>query len=132
MLERFYWWIGMEQCVRWWIRRCFKCQARKSPRKAVRWPVIGMPLPDGPGEAISLDHFGPLPVTKNGNKYILLVTDRFSRRAAMYGITAAQFTAVGTADILVNDFIPKWGCPRSLLTDNGRQFSSELCVLCVN
>lgn len=26
----------------------------------------------------------------------------------------AQFAAVGTADILVNDFIPKWGFPKSL------------------
>ena len=31
MPERFYFWIGMEQCVRWWFRRCFMCQARKSP-----------------------------------------------------------------------------------------------------
>ena len=36
MLERFYWWIGMEQRVRWWIRRCSMCQARKSPRRTVR------------------------------------------------------------------------------------------------
>lgn len=126
MLERFYFWIGMEQCVRWWIRRCFLCQARKSPRMCVRWPVITIPLPDGPGEAISLDYFGPLPTTSDGNKHILLITDRFSRRASMYAVCAAKFTAVGTADILVNDYIPKWGCPRSVLTDNGRQFCSEL------
>ena len=44
----------------------------------------------------------------------------------MYAVCAAQFTAVGTANILVNDYIPKWGCPKSLLTDNGRQFCSEL------
>ena len=126
MLERFYFWIGMEQCVRWWIRRCFMCQARKSPRMCVHWPVINIPLPDGPGEAISLDYFGPLPTTSDGNKYILLITDRFSRRASMYAVCAAQFTAVGTADIVVNDYIPKWGCPKSLLSDNGRQFCSEL------
>ena len=126
MLERFYFWVGMEQCVRWWIRRCFMCQARKSPRTCVRWPVVTIPLPDGPGEAISLDYFGPLPTTSDGNKHILLITDRFSRRASMYAVCAAKFTARGTADILVNDYIPKWGCPKSLLTDNGRQFCSEL------
>ena len=28
MLERFYWWVGMEACTKWWVRRCLKCQAR--------------------------------------------------------------------------------------------------------
>ena len=49
----------------------------------------------------------PSPITKDGNKYTLLVADRFSRRVAMYAVRAAQFTVVGTADILVHDFIPK-------------------------
>ena len=44
----------------------------------------------------------------------------------MYAVTASEFTAAGTADILVNDYIPRWGCPKSMLTDNGRQFCSEL------
>ena len=92
----------------------------------VRWPVINIPLLDGPGEAISLAYFGPLPTTSDGNKHILLITDRFSRRASMYAVCAAQFTAVGTADILVNDYIPKWSYPKSFLTDNGRQFCSAL------
>ena len=81
MLERFYWWIGMNVCTLWWLRHCLKCQARKTPRLTVRWPIISMPLPDGPGIAISVDYFGPLPVTPRGNTRILLITDRFSRRA---------------------------------------------------
>ena len=63
MLERFYWWIGMNICTRWWLRHCLKCQARKTSRLTVRWPVISMPLPEGPGIAVSVDYFGPLPVT---------------------------------------------------------------------
>ena len=68
--------------------------------------MINIPLPSGPGEAISLDYFGPLPTTSDGRKHILLITDRFSRRAAMYAVTATEFSAAGTADILVNDCIP--------------------------
>lgn len=55
---------------------------------------------------------------------MLIVTDRCGHRAGMYAITAAQFTAVGTTDTLVNDSIPKWGCPKSLLSDNAREISS--------
>ena len=54
------------------------------------------------GLAISVAYFGPLPVTPRGNTYILLITDRFSRRAGMFPVTAAEFTAEGTANILVN------------------------------
>ena len=100
MLERFYWWIGMDICTRWWVRHCLKCQARKTSRHTARWPVISLPLPNGPGETVSVDYFGPLPLTPRGNTYILLFTDRFSRRADMYAVTAAEFTAEGTADIL--------------------------------
>ncbi|CAB1119842.1 unnamed protein product [Ectocarpus sp. CCAP 1310/34] len=37
-----------------------------------------------------------------------------------------HFTAEGTADILVNRYIPLWGCPLNLLSDNGSQFCSKL------
>ena len=73
-----------------------------------------MPLPGGPGVAISVDYFGPLPVTPRGNTYILLITNRFSCRADMFPVTAAEFIAEATANILVNKYIPSWGCPRPI------------------
>ena len=99
----------MSICIRWWLRHCLKCQARKNSRLTVRWPVISMALPEGPGIVVSVDYFGPLPVTPRGNTYILLFTDRFSRRADMYAVTAAESTAEGTANILINRYIPLWG-----------------------
>ena len=54
MLERFYWWVGMEACTKWWVRRCLKCQARKTSRQTVRWPVLPIPLPNSPGVAVSV------------------------------------------------------------------------------
>ena len=109
MLERFYWWFGINICTRWWLRNCLKCQAQKTPRLTVRLPITSMPLPKGPGIAISVDYCGPLLVTPQGNTYILLITDRFSRRADMIPVNAAEFTAEGTANILVNKHIPLWG-----------------------
>ena len=85
-----------------------------------------MPLPKSPGVAISIEYFGPFPVTTRGNTYILLITDRFCRRAYRFAFTAAEFAAEGTANILVNQYIPLWGCPRTILSDNGLQFCSKL------
>ena len=128
MLERSYWWISMDICTRWWLHHCLKCQALKTSRLTVRWPIISMPLPEGPGIAVSVDCFGPLPVTSRGNAYILVFNDRFSRRADMFALTAAEFTeftAEGTANILINRCIPLWGCPRSILWADGLQFCSK-------
>ena len=88
--------------------------------------MISIPLPPGPGIAVSVDYFGPLPVTPRGNTYISLFTDRFSRRSDMFAVTTAEFTAEGTANILINRYIPLLGCPRSILSDNGLQFCSKL------
>ena len=44
----------------------------------------------------------------------------------MHAVSAAEFTAEGTADILVNKCTLLWGCPVSLFSDNGLQFCSKL------
>ena len=46
----------------------------------------------------------------------------------MFAVTTAEYTAKGTANILVNRFIPLWGCPSTLLSDNGPQFCARLAT----
>ena len=83
-----------------------KCQARKTSRLSVRWPIISSPLLEGGGVAVSVDYFDSLPVTPRGNTYILLFIGRFSRRADMFAVTGAEFTAEGMAIIVINRYIP--------------------------
>ena len=128
MLQRFYWWVGLDQSIRWWVRRCLFCQARKTSRQTIRWPTTLMPLPSGPGHIVSVDYFGPLPITRNGNKHILLYTNRFNRHIAAYAVTQNERTAEGTAQIFVEQYIPLWGCPHTLLSDNGSEFVARLSL----
>ena len=44
----------------------------------------------------------------------------------MFPITDAEFTAEGAVIILVNQYIPLWGCPRTILSENGLQFCSKI------
>ena len=88
-----------------------------------------MPLPSGPGQIVSVDYFGPLPITQNGNKHILLCTDRFSRHIAAYAATQDERTAEGTARIFVEQYIPLWGCCYTLLSDNGPEFVARLSLV---
>ena len=96
----------MDTSARWWLRRCPKYQACKTSRQTIRWPTLSLRLPNGPGILVSVDYFGPLPSTPRGKSHIPLFTDRFSHRADMYATTEAEFTAFGTADNLVDRYIP--------------------------
>ena len=87
MLERFFLRIGMVASP------VLEVSNAETPRLTVRWPIISKPLPEGPGVAVRVDYFAPLPVTPRDNTYILLITDRFDRRADMFPTTAAEFTA---------------------------------------
>ena len=75
LLKRFYWWVDMEACAKWWVRRCLKCQARITSRQTIRWTTLSIPMPNRPGISVSVDYFGPLPITARGNSYIPLFTD---------------------------------------------------------
>lgn len=45
MRQRFYSWIGMEACTKWWVRHCLKCQACKTSNQPFPWPVLPISLP---------------------------------------------------------------------------------------
>lgn len=104
MLEHSFWWIGIDVYTPWWLRRCLKCQARKTSRNTVYWPIYSVPLPSDHGVAVSVEYFRPLLTTPPGNSYNPLFADRFSQRAGMFAATAAEFIAKGTADIFINRY----------------------------
>ena len=87
-----------------------------------------MPLPSGPGQIVSVDCFGPLQITRDSSKHILLDTDWFSRHIPAYAVTQDERTAEGTARIFVEQYIPLWGCPQTLLSDNGSELVARLSL----
>lgn len=123
LLQRVYWWVGMAESVNWWCRRCYSCRFRKVPRNLLKWPLVSLPLPSRPGQMVSFDYLGPLPKTPNGNEYIFLVVDLFSRHAEGYAITKGENNSKGFVSIMVNDYIPRWGCPHTFLSDRGPEFA---------
>ena len=82
--SRFYWAHFSDQVKRW-VNRCKQCQKRKPPatnnKGKLQSYTTGIPL-----ERIALDLPGPLPVTHQGNKYLLVVTDYFTRFAEAYPV----------------------------------------------
>jgi transposase InsO family protein len=75
-------------------------------------------------DVVSLDVVGPLPVTENGNKYLLTFVDHFMRFCEAIPIPT-QETEV-TAKEFVIRIITHFGVPKKLLTDRGATFTSAL------
>jgi hypothetical protein len=77
-----------------------------------------------PMDRIQLDILGPFPLSKKGNKYILVVVDQFSKWTECYPL--ADQTAETIDNVLVKEFISRFGVPLKLHTDQGRNFDSDL------
>ena len=72
-----YFWHGVKTDVQMYCETCDTCTARKSS-KSQRAP-LGRLITGGPMEKVSLDILGPLPVTKIGYRYILVMVDEFTK-----------------------------------------------------
>ena len=82
-----------------------------------------------PGDFIATDYIGPFPITDRGNRYILLLTDHFTKYVEILHVP--DMTAEVCASKVVNEFISRWGCPLTLHSDQGRTYESnsfrEMC-----
>ena len=71
-----------------------------------------------------MDILGPLTTTDRGNRFLLVITDRYSK------LTRAFPLSTTTADVVAQVFFDGWvasgyGIPSILLTDNGPQFCAK-------
>ncbi|KAE9304257.1 hypothetical protein PF008_g22013 [Phytophthora fragariae] len=85
-----------------------------------------MPVADlsGPFSMLVVNAVGPLPVTERGNKYILVFVDYFTRWVEAFAVL--RLDSVTFVEVMVNGVVARHGVPSRLLSDNGRNFTSEI------
>ena len=118
-----YFWSDMKEEILLYCRTCFDCQRKKNPPKSFCAPlqryIVGVPF-----ERVACDVMGPILETERGNRYILIVTDYFSRWVEAYPLQ--NQTAESIAGVLAREWIARFGCPAELHSDNGSNFESEI------
>ena len=77
-----------------------------------------------PGDCLATDYLGPFPVTERGNRYILLLTDHFTKYVEI--MTVPDITAEVCAARILNEYVSRWGCPLSIHSDQGRTYKSKI------
>ncbi len=132
VLQRF-WWPSLAADVKSFIDTCRPCQRARDPygmhtRVA---PMHALEVPTEPNIRIHADLYGPLKSSSGGNKYVLTITDAFSKYADVSAITSKDAPVVAAA--IFDRWISRFSCPKTILTDRGTEFANcvlaELCKL---
>ena len=121
-LARQYIWPSMARDCAKYVAGCISCAACKPAFNRHTRPLQLFP-PNGPWEFICADILGPLPTTKSGSRFILVISDRFSKFTVAPPLKS--ISANDVAECLVADWIANFGVPLIILTDNGPQFASK-------
>lgn len=122
-VQQNYYWPGMARDIRRYIRSCNICGKYKV-EQVKRAGLMYTLVTERPWEVICADFIGPLPKSSKGNSWLLVLLDKFSKWVELIPLRSATANAVVTA--LKERIIYRFGCPKTLISDNGSQFSGNL------
>ncbi|XP_017978221.1 PREDICTED: uncharacterized protein LOC108662400 [Theobroma cacao] len=109
-----------------YVKRCQACQFHANfihqPPEPLHPTVTSWPF-----DAWGLDLVGPLPKSSTGHLYILAATEYFSKWAEAASYREVKKETVAT--FIRTNIIYRYGVPRCIIIDNGKQFIMEkLCA----
>ena len=82
-------------------------------------------------ERIAVDVMGPLIRSDRGNRFLLVAMDYFSKWPEAYALSNQEAKTV--AEVLVSEFVSRFGVPLEIHSDQGTNFESavfrEMCSL---
>ncbi|KII68404.1 Retrovirus-related Pol polyprotein from transposon 17.6 [Thelohanellus kitauei] len=114
-------WKGLHGDVERVVRNCDSC-CRFKPLK-MRHRAELRPIDcTAPLESWHSDFIGPLPLTENGNRYILIFVDPFSKWVEAY---ATSDQTSNTTLKHLKDLIGRFGVPKIIYSDQGSNYESS-------
>lgn len=119
---RVYWFPDLRLKVKTHIQNCLKCitfNPKYGRKEGWLHPIDKGNLPFN---TIHIDHLGPLEKTPRGYKYVLLITDAFTKYVKIFPTkTTNTKEAIKSLEKYFDDF----SCPVRLISDRGSGFTSK-------
>ena len=129
-IKRRYFWRNMYSEIKRYCRQCLSCASKKRPHETIKAPMVSQIVSE-PWETVIVDMLGPFPITEQGNKYIILFFDAFTKWCE--AIATPDIKAERVARHFVKDIVCRHSCPYRLLSDKGTNLLSavvkEVCEL---
>ena len=122
-IQKKYAWPGLYNDVVQFVSKCLECKKCKV-QKHIKAPLKITSTATEAFETVYVDLVGPLPVDSNGYKYVLTLQCELSKFIEAYPLKDKVSESVASA--LVNQFILRYGVPRCIVSDLGKEFVSEL------
>lgn len=125
-IKELYYWPTLAKDVEEHIRNCSVCKVTK-PTNMNQTALMGEYRdPREPFRMMALDYMGPLPLTKRGNRFMLVIVDVFSKYVFIKPLK--QQSAKATVDFMKNEIFLRFGVPEVIISDNGPQLRSEIFI----
>jgi len=123
-----YYWPGIWNDVRMWIKSCRKCQLCR-PRPLPKNVEDNATPIERPFTRVGLDIIGPLPLTKQGNMYIITLVDYFTK-----WVEAKAISNIKSEEVMkfLTEVISRHGPPEIIVTDNGSSFISDITKMMID
>ena len=116
-------WPNWREDVATEVRKCEEC-CRYHRGSAVKQTPLHPFFVGEPFEMISIDITGKHPRSYRGNEFIVTIVDIFTKWAE--AIPVRTHTAPVVAKVLLDHIISRFGTPSKILSDQGREFESNL------
>ena len=120
-ISRHWWWQGMRRDIVQFTRNCPECTIVSGGGKTV-YPLHSIEV-QRPFKIIGVDIMD-LPVTKQGNRHVLVFQDHFTKWPMVYAIPDQKSQRI--VRILCEEIVPMFGIPEALLSDRGANLLSHL------
>jgi len=107
------------------LANCEKCQLNKSSNQKQSGLLKPLDICNRPFERIHVDICGPLIRTSNGNRFVLVFVDAFSKAAFAFPFPEMP-NALTVADVFIREMLMHHGMEfKQIYSDRGAQFAGE-------
>ncbi|GBG81798.1 hypothetical protein CBR_g33978 [Chara braunii] len=119
-----YTWPGMKNDCIEYVHSCKVCQRNKTTTRAPLGLLIPLPIPDQPGDSVSIDFMDAGVKSRHGQSQVMVIVDRFSKYAIFVPLPSEAQT-----ELVIHKFFYHWvsehGVPLSIVSDRDTQFTSQ-------
>ncbi|GFT66905.1 hypothetical protein TNCV_996831 [Trichonephila clavipes] len=105
------------------VKNCPDCIKYKASNQKP-FGLLETPVPAQRFETWTIDLFGPLPESKDGKRWFLIIEDCTTKWVELFALPNA--TAKECAITFIEEVLLRYGIPRRLISDNGTQFVSAV------